>query len=50
MGYTNYKHIFLRDCVVIGKSAKTPTFTYVQQMSSQNKTVRETQKLQEMPT
>ena len=29
---------------MIGISVKTPKFTYVQQMSSQNKTVRETQK------
>ena len=30
----------------MGKPVKTPKFSFVQQMSSQNKTVRETQKLQ----
>ena len=34
----------------MGKSVKTPKFTFVQQLSSQNKTVRETQKLQGMFT
>ena len=50
IGYKNYWHIFLRGCVVIGKSVKTPKFTFVQQLSSQNKTDRETQKLQGMFT
>ena len=32
----------------MGKSVKTAKFTYVQQMSRQNKTVREREKLQGM--